>query len=100
MQTAIDLHISKGLRVAEGRLNKKEKEISSLVSSSLGLAEMVTTGLKDRDILDETSNFGAWKATMRFLLDEHGLKEFVESAIVIRNRSSTTCNLQERNGQG
>jgi len=43
---------------------------------------MAITSLKDQDRLDEASNFFIWKARINFLLDEHGLKAFLESVIV------------------
>lgn len=44
---------------------------------------MVTACLRDHNRLDRASNFGVWKAKMQFLLDEHGLKEFVTTVIVV-----------------
>lgn len=43
---------------------------------------MAAVGLRDQDKLDGTSNFGIWKARMQFLLDKHGLKEFVTTLVV------------------
>lgn len=43
---------------------------------------MATTRLRDQGRLDKASNFGVWKAIMQYLLDEHGLKQFVTNVMV------------------
>ena len=47
------------------------------------LADMTTSGLEDQDRLDGASNYVIWKARMSFLLEEHALKTYVDSVIVV-----------------
>lgn len=42
---------------------------------------MALTELRDQNKLDGASNFGVWKAEIQFILDEHGLKEFVTTIV-------------------
>lgn len=49
---------------------------------------MVAASLIDQDRRDEASNFGVSKARMQFLLDEHGLKEFVTTSIAVSMKIS------------
>lgn len=44
---------------------------------------MVTTGLRDQDRLEGASNFVILKARMSFLLDEHGLKAYVDNVVAV-----------------
>ena len=44
---------------------------------------MATSGLRDQDRLDGASNYAIWKARMPFLLDEHGLKTYVDNVVVV-----------------
>ena len=53
------------------------------ISQFLSFAKMAARSLKDQDRLDGASNFGIWKARMLFLLDEHGLKEFMTTFEVV-----------------
>ena len=41
---------------------------------------MATNGLRDQDRLEGASNCVIWKARISFLLDEHDLKHFIDSA--------------------
>jgi len=47
------------------------------------MAEIATSGLRDQGRLDEASNYVIWKARMSFLLDEHALKTYVDSVVVV-----------------
>jgi len=44
---------------------------------------MATTGLRDQDRLDGASNYVIWKARMSFLLDEYGLKPYIDAVVSI-----------------
>jgi len=44
---------------------------------------METNGLRDHDRLDGASNYVIWKARMTFFLDEHALKTYVDSVVVV-----------------
>ena len=44
---------------------------------------MASTGLRDQDKLDGTSNFGVWKAKISLLLEENGIKDYVTSVVPI-----------------
>ena len=44
---------------------------------------MATSELRDQDILGGASNYAIWKARMSFLLDEHALKTYVNSVVVV-----------------
>ena len=44
---------------------------------------MATSGLGDQDKLDGASNYVIWKERMKFLLDEHSLKIYVDSVVVV-----------------
>ena len=41
---------------------------------------MAASGLRDQDRLEGASNYVIWKARISFLLDEHDLKHFIDSA--------------------
>lgn len=45
--------------------------------------EMATTGLRDHDRLEDASNFVIWKVRMLFLLDEYGLKAYVDNVVAV-----------------
>lgn len=47
------------------------------------MAEMATGGLRDWGRLDGASNYVIWKVRMSFLLDEHALKTYVDSVVVV-----------------
>lgn len=47
------------------------------------MAKMATSGLRDQDRLDGPSIYVIWKARMLFLLDEHSLKIYVDSVVVV-----------------
>lgn len=47
------------------------------------MVEMETSGLRDQDRLDGASNYVIWKERMEFLLDEHSLKTYVDSVVVV-----------------
>jgi len=47
------------------------------------MSEMATSGLRDQDRLDVASNYVIWKARMSCLLDEHFLKIYVDSVVVV-----------------
>lgn len=42
---------------------------------------MVIEGFKDKDRLDRASNFDVGKARIQFLLDDHGLNEFMKNVM-------------------
>lgn len=42
---------------------------------------MATIGLLDQDRIDRASNFCIYKARIEFMLDEHGLKEFMKTIL-------------------
>jgi len=44
---------------------------------------MASSGLRDQHRLDGTSNYVIWKARMSCLLDEHFLKDYVDSVVVV-----------------
>lgn len=44
---------------------------------------MVESGLRDQDWLEGSSNYVIWKEMMKFLLDEHDLKLFIEGVLVV-----------------
>jgi len=44
---------------------------------------MATTGLRNQDRLERASNYVIWKARMSFLLNEYGLKTYVENVVVV-----------------
>lgn len=47
------------------------------------LAEMAANGLRDKYQLDGSSNYVIWKARISCLLDEHDLKMYVNSVVVV-----------------
>lgn len=44
---------------------------------------MATIGLRDQDKLDGASNYVIWKARMSFLLDEFGLKMYIDVVVAV-----------------
>ena len=44
---------------------------------------MATAGLRDQDRLDGVSNYVIWKARMSFLIDEYGLKAYIDNVVAI-----------------
>lgn len=46
-------------------------------------SRMDTIGLRDQDRLEGASKFFIWKARMSFLLDEHGLKSYMDNVVVV-----------------
>ena len=44
---------------------------------------MATVGLRDQDRVYGVSNFVIWKARMSFLLDEYGLKAYVDNVVAV-----------------
>ena len=44
---------------------------------------MATSRLRDQDRLDGASNYVIWKERMSFLLDEYGLKPFIDAVVAI-----------------
>ena len=44
---------------------------------------MATVGLRDQDRLDGASNYVIWKAMLSFLLDEFGLRAYIDNVVVI-----------------
>jgi len=44
---------------------------------------MASVGIRDWDRLDGASNYVIWKARMSFLLDEHGLKAYINNVVVV-----------------
>lgn len=44
---------------------------------------MATVGLQDQDRLEGASNYVIWKARMSFLLDEHGLKVYINNLVAV-----------------
>lgn len=44
---------------------------------------MAANGLRDQDQLDGASNYVIWKAMISCLLDEHDLKAYVDSVVVV-----------------
>ncbi len=49
----------------------------------ISLAEMESHALQDQDQLEGASNYVIWKARISFLLDEHDLKTYVDSVVVV-----------------
>ena len=47
------------------------------------LQEMAANGLQYQDWLDGASNYVIWKARISCLLDEHNLKTYVDSVVVV-----------------
>lgn len=45
--------------------------------------EVAIAGILDQDRLDEASNYVIWKARMSFLLDEYGLKAYIDNVVVV-----------------
>lgn len=45
--------------------------------------EVATVGLRDQDRLEGAFNFVIQKATMPFLLDEHGMKAYIDNVVPI-----------------
>ena len=46
---------------------------------------MTANGLRDQDWLDGASNYVIWKARISCLLDEHDLKMYIDSVVVVPN---------------
>ena len=46
-------------------------------------AKMASTRLRDQDRLDGASNYVIWKVKISYLLDEHDLKTYVNSVVVV-----------------
>ena len=44
---------------------------------------MAIVGLRDQDMLDGASNYVIWKARMSFLLNEYGLKAYIDAVVVV-----------------
>ena len=44
---------------------------------------MATTELRDQDRLEGASNYVIWKARMSFLLDEFGLKAYIDNVVAV-----------------
>lgn len=44
---------------------------------------MASIGLRDQDRLDRDSNYVIWKARISCLLDEHDLKTYIVSVVVV-----------------
>lgn len=44
---------------------------------------MTTVGIRDQDRLDGASNYIIWKVRMSFLLDEFGLKTYIDAVVTI-----------------
>ena len=47
------------------------------------MAEIATHGLRDQYKLEGASNYVIWKAILSFLLDEHGLKSYVDNVVAV-----------------
>ena len=69
--------LQKGVRIAEQQLSRKEEEV---FDNSL---RWFTSGLRDQDMLDGASNYVIWKARMSFLLDEYGLKAYIDVVVAV-----------------
>ena len=44
---------------------------------------MATVGLRDQHRLDGASNYVIWKARISFLLDEFGLKAYIDNVVAV-----------------
>jgi len=45
---------------------------------------MAIAGLRDQDRLDGASNYIIWKVRMSFLLDDFGLKTYIDAVVAVR----------------
>jgi len=44
---------------------------------------MTTARLREQDRLDVASNYSIWKARVSFLLDEYGLKAYIDNMVAV-----------------
>jgi len=44
---------------------------------------MATTRLRDQDRLEGASNYVIWKAKMSYLLDEYGMKAYIDNVVAV-----------------
>lgn len=44
---------------------------------------MATTGMRDQDRLEGSSNYVIWKARMSLMLNEYGLKLYIDNVVVV-----------------
>ena len=65
----------------DNRVATEHRERGSFQISTF--SEMATVGLRDQDRLDGSSNYVIWKARMSFLLDEHGLKAYINNLVAV-----------------
>lgn len=49
---------------------------------------MTSVGLRDHDRLDGASNYIIWKARMSFLLNEYGLKAYIDVVVVVHQNAN------------
>ena len=64
------------MRIAGQQLCRGEEEFDIF-------REMALAGLRDQDRLEGASNYVIWKARISCLLDEHDLKTYIDSVVVV-----------------
>jgi len=75
--------LQKTLHASAKISNDKPRIKTRWALSENAIRELASTRLRDQDQLDGASNYVIWKARISCLLDEHDLKTYVNSVVVV-----------------